>query len=254
MEENKGRNIRIVLSYDGNGFCGWQIQQKERTVEGVLAEALYRIHGQNVRFTAAGRTDSGVHARGQVVNFISPLKTIPPDRYKMALNSLLPSDVRIVKSDEVPASFDARRSALGRLYRYNIFPGAAPSPSLKRYSWDCLRYLNIRDMNRIAAPLVGKHDFTTFAATGSAYEHNIRNVFSTSFFEAPPFIAFHIHGNAFLWRMVRSIVGTIIDIHMKGGGAAEMKRRLRKKDRSLAGATAPAKGLVLQDVFYGEDL
>ena len=158
-------NVMLTLAYDGTDFAGWQVQQRQRTVQGTLEAALERILGRPLRVRAAGRTDSGVHAVGQVANFTAPM-SFPAERWAVAVNSCLPPDVRVLAARPVAAEFDARRSALARAYHYQLLTGPVGLPHLRRYCYHVRRRLDLRYLNRAAACLVGEHDFTVFAAAG----------------------------------------------------------------------------------------
>ena len=245
------RNLKLILSYDGTDFCGWQIQKRERTVQGVVEEALARLHDHPIRVRAAGRTDSGVHAHGQVISFESD-STVPDERFAKALNSRLPRDVRAVSACPVDIDFHARYSARRRIYKYYILPAEYSDPFSRRFCLTVKRELDLRMLNNFASKIVGVHDFTTFAAAGSDRESMIREIFSSSFYIEGRFIVFKIEGNAFLWRMVRSLVGTILAVEAEGASPCRFVELLKGRDRKLAGDTAPAKGLFLFRVIYDE--
>ncbi|MDR1931210.1 MAG: tRNA pseudouridine(38-40) synthase TruA [Spirochaetales bacterium] len=246
------RNIKVSVAYDGTDFVGWQNQATGRSVQGVLEAALAKIHKHPVTIYGAGRTDSGVHAAGQVFNFYSDIAAIPEERYAPALNRLLPSDVRALCSGGVEETFNSRRDARFREYRYYIYPGRPLPPWLRRYCWDRAAG-GLRRMNAMAAFLPGRRDFTSFAAVGDTNPAKVKDVYSAGFYPSGPFIVFRITGNAFLWRMVRNIVGTITEL--AGDGAApEVFRDILAAKKSLhAGMTAPARGLFLHKVLYGGD-
>jgi len=247
------RNIRLTLGYDGTDFAGWQIQLNARTVQAVLQEALEKIHGSPVRVTAAGRTDSGVHATGQVVNFFSSLESIPVQKFADAINSRLPPDVRVIESDEVPEHFNSRKSARLRVYHYYLYNGKVVLPHCRRYCYHVRKRLRVNQLNCIASVLVGGHDFTTFAASGDANESKVRRVSVSCFYPHGPFIVYKIAADSFLWKMVRSILGTILDLGDSEVGAAEMRSILLSQRRERAGQTVPAQGLFLSKVFYNEE-
>ncbi len=245
------RNIKLVIAYDGTDFCGWQIQNNGRTVQGEIEAALAKIHSREVRLTGSGRTDSGVHADGQTANFYTD-KDLPAEKFVYAINSLIPADVRIMTAEEVDEKFHSRFDAKMRIYRYYIKAGGICQPQHRNYCWRIRGVPDISRLNRIAAPLIGTHDFTTFTAAGDPSDSKVRRLDSAAFTAEGQFIVFKIAGNAFLWKMVRSIVGTIIEIESAGGGAAEMKEILESRDRERAGATAPPQGLFLHKVHYDE--
>ena len=245
------RNIKIIVSYDGTDFAGWQIQRNERTVQGVLERALRNLHGCRVRVTGAGRTDAGVHAAGQVANFCSTISSIPARKFLQAVNSHLPQDVRVLQSAEVETDFHARHCATGRVYRYRILTGVSAQACFSRYCWLVSHLPPTGVLNDMAHVFCGEHDFTSFAATGDSSSSFSRKIDYACFVEEGPEIVFYIKGNAFLWRMVRSILGSIVEIALKGGGPEDLRAILDSRDRRRAGATAPARGLFLHRVEYG---
>jgi tRNA pseudouridine38-40 synthase len=248
------RNIKLVLAYDGTDFEGWQIQKTGRTIQGVVQEALARMHGHPISLTAAGRTDSGVHATGQVANFFSDLDSIPDTKFPDAINSYLPWDVRVLESRCVSDSFSARKSASLRVYHYYLNNASVELPHYRRYSYQIRRRLDIKPLNRLAAVFLGEHDYTTFAAAKDKNLSKKRRVSISCFFPDGPFLVYRIASDSFLWRMVRSILGTILEIAARDGDRKELEDVLHSKDRRLAGQTVPARGLFLERVYYqGEE-
>ncbi len=243
------RNIRALLSYDGSDFCGWQSQSSGRTVQDEVESALEKLHDRRVPVRVAGRTDSGVHADGQVINFKSD-SSIPAERFVQAMNQHLPPDVRILKSEKVDEDFDARFDARIRVYKYYFRGGAVRDPSRGRYSWFLPAAPDVARLNRYASVLVGSHDFSTFAAAGDTSNSRVREVFSAGFFIEGGQLVFKIAANAFLYRMVRSLVGTMIELERQGFEPDEMRRRLAAAERSECGQTAPPWGLYLHKVIY----
>ncbi len=246
------RNIRLTISYDGTNFNGWQVQKNGRTVQEEIEKALQTIHGKAVRLTGSGRTDSGVHANGQVANFYTEKDNIPDYKFTDALNSLLPGDVTILSSGEAGEKFHSRFDAKIRIYRYYIRAGGRSLPHEDKYCWRLRQTPDIRLLNRLTAPLAGVHDFTAFTAAGDPSESKVRRLYSAVFYPQHEFLVFKIAGNAFLWRMVRSIVGTAVQLESDGADASAMGRILDSGIREKAGTTAPAKGLFLDRVIYNE--
>lgn len=244
------RNIRLDLSYDGTDFQGWQVQNSGRTVQGEIEKALKSLHGRDVSLYGSGRTDSGVHATCQVANFHSELASVPEVRFREAINSHLPRDIRIMKSREVPAAFHSRYDARVRVYKYYLLHSDAAMAHLRNYSYLIRERYDIQYLNRMAASIVGVHDFTTFAAARDENKSKIRNIFSASFYPEANFLIFKVSGNAFLWRMIRSLTGTIINLAAAGEEPGKMEEILASCDRSKAGPTAPARGLFLHRVLY----
>jgi tRNA pseudouridine38-40 synthase len=246
------RNIKLTLAYDGTDFAGWQIQRSERTVQGTLQSALKRMHKHEVKVTAAGRTDAGVHAIGQVANFFTDLN-IPEEKLTDAINSYLPFDVRVLVSRMVSSRFSSRRSARLRIYRYRINNTSVELPHLRRYSLQVRQSLDTTLLNRLAAVLVGEHDFTAFAAAGDTNTSKVRRLYSSCFYPQGSFIVYKIAADSFLWKMVRSIIGTILEVVARGGDEREMVEILESKDRNRVGQTAPARGLFLDQVVFEDE-
>ena len=247
------RNIRLTLAYDGTEFSGWQVQNNARTVQGELEEALLRMHDHPVRIQGAGRTDSGVHAVGQVGNFLSDLDSIEPFRWHIALNSYLPPDVRALASCEAPESFNARENARQRVYRYFLYTGSVGPPHLRLYCWKIRRRPDLSALNALAAVFLGEHDFTTFATAGDLSRSKVRRVDAACFYPEGPFICFKVAASSFVWKMVRSMLGTILEYEQKASSPAALAEALEARDRSQAGMSAPARGLFLEKVNYDGD-
>ena len=244
------RNLKVTIGYDGTKFQGWQEQKQGRTIEGEICKALFFMHKHPVDINAAGRTDSGVHATGQVINYQSDLDTIPIDRYCRALNSFLPLDIRARQIVEEDHSFHARYDARERTYKYYLYPSDLMESHFRIYSDRIVRRPNIVQLNNLAAVLEGTHDFTTFSAPSDETPNRVRTIFSSCFHMEGPFLVYQISGNGFLWRMVRSIVGSLLTYEIEKIDAAEMRQRLQAANRKLAGPTAPAWGLFLHRVRY----
>lgn len=252
------RRILIRLAYDGGDFSGYQIQREGRTVQGVLEEALAAIHDHPVGTVAAGRTDTGVHARGQYVSFTSDRETIPVASFAAAINSALPPDVRVLNARAVREEFHARYDATARHYRYHLYHAPVFLPYRRRYAWRVAHELDLERLNRDAAQLVGEHDFATFATGTEEGENTVRRVLYAHFrYRAADDIEFGIGADGFLRRMVRSIVGTLIEREMarsRGGEPTlEMGEILAARDRSFAGTSAPPQGLFLHEVEYRDE-
>ena len=245
------RRIKLVLSYDGTDFSGWQIQPEQRTVQGELEKALYKLHGEITSTIVAGRTDSGVHALGQVCHFDAD-SSIPGEKYREAINSLLPGDIRILSSIEVIHDFSARYSALMRSYKYLIQEGTVPSPFSRKYALSLRELPSLRYLNECARQVIGVHDFTAFTAAGDPSKTKIREIFSSSFYMENGYLVYKIEGTAFLWKMIRSIIGTILETAPLSFPGERMKDILESGDRTMAGTTAPAKGLYFYKVRYDE--
>jgi tRNA pseudouridine38-40 synthase len=247
------RNIKLVLAYDGTDFLGWQLQKSGRTVQGVMEEGLSRMHGHPVHVLAAGRTDSGVHATGQVANFHSTIDSIAPDRFRDAVNAYLPRDVRVRESVEVGPRFHARKSARLRVYRYYIARGPVLLPHLRNYRHWVRRDLDIPRLNEMAAALIGEHDFTCFSAEGDANISKVRRIDVSAFHVESDTLVYTVAASSFLWKMVRTVIGTFLMLEEQGLGARELRVIVEAGQRANAGATAPAQGLFLERVVYDSE-
>lgn len=257
------RNILLTVSYDGTSFCGWQRQDKSdggkpvRTVQGEIEKVLEKIHKVKTPLQGSGRTDSGVHAVRQAANFFSPVDSIPAEKYVLAMNSLLPDDIRILESKVVDENFSSRFSATSRSYRYFIIPGHNALASQMPFAWDIGHEPDIDKLNKMASCLKGELDCAAFAASGDESQSTFRFINDAHFFYQDLYpcgraLVFEITANAFLWKMVRSIVGSLIYFE-KDKDADYFKQVLESRDRSKAGPTAPPQGLFLWNVsFDGE--
>ncbi|MDR3145002.1 MAG: tRNA pseudouridine(38-40) synthase TruA [Treponema sp.] len=253
------RNIRLLIAYDGTGFSGWQRQDKRnpesgppaaRTVQGILEDALGKIHRHPVNLTGAGRTDAGVHAAGQVANFHTDIARMGAERFVPALNSLLPQDLRILDARETIADFHARFDARARTYRYNFICGRPGLPHELRYALQLWRRPRIALLNTYARLLLGERDCSVFATPGDPSVSRSRNISGACFFIQGDTLLFEIRANAFLWKMVRSITGSLLRYEEQGIGAGAFQAILESGDRNLAGPTLPSRGLFLWKVDY----
>ncbi len=244
------RTVRLDLSYDGTDFSGWQRQRNARSVQEELEKALASLHGRPVEAVGAGRTDAGVHAERQTAHFRTDMSSVPGDRFRLALNRFLPRDVRILESREADPDFHARYDARLRTYRYFIETSRECPPWRSRYAWHLRRGLDLRSLNAMASALIGERDFSAFSSARDPAENRYRYVYSASWRYEDGRIVFEISANAFLWRMVRSLVGSMVEYEGEGRDPSRMREVLESKDRSLAGSTAPACGLFLWNVEY----
>ena len=245
MEPN--RNIKLILEYDGTVYVGWQRQENGKSIQGEIESVLRQILQENVNLIGAGRTDAGVHARGQVANFRT-CSTLDAHEVKGGLNSLLPEDIVVRVIEEVPFDFHARYSAKEREYSYLI--ARTETALMRRYAW-CVKYLlDIGLMQKAAAMLIGDIDFESFSKMNSDVDHHRCTVISTEWHEEPSWMHFTIRANRFLHGMVRALVGTMIDVGRGYISLDEFAAILEKKNRMDAGMSAPAKGLVLDRVIY----
>lgn len=262
-QEAEPRTLLVTLAYDGTGLVGWQRQPAGVSVQGLLEDALAPIEGAKVAVTGAGRTDAGVHAIGQRASF-AIRHPLPPSVLQRALNARLPAQVRVTAIEERPAGFNARFDALGKTYRYIIDAGAVADPFAARYAWHVPQPLDVPAMAAAVALLQGTHDFAAFQSTGTDVEGTVRTIGRASCElvaasdGAPPCLALpgarrlaiELSGDGFLRHMVRAVVGTLVEIGRGQRAAGDMARVLASRDRSTAGATAPAHGLCLVEVRY----
>ncbi len=247
------RNIKLKVSYDGTNFSGWQRQSGagfSRTVQNEIEKALEKIHKKTIPLIGSGRTDAGVHAVGQVANFHTDIFSMPASSFVPALNSWLPPDVRILESSEVSPDFHARFDARERTYRYFLCCSSSLPAHEYPYCWPLFRRPDIRRLNEMASVLSGEMDCSVFTAAGDKSSTRSRFFYGAHFFPEGSRIVFEISANAFLWKMVRSILGTIIDFEKRGKGREDFLSIIKSGERRMAGQTAPAKGLFLWNVRY----
>ncbi len=254
------RNLKLILSYDGADFAGWQVQPGQTTVQGALASAIGRLSAENVLPQGSGRTDAGVHALAQVASF-QTASAIPAENWVRALNDILPPAIRVLEATEAAPEFHARKSARAKTYRYRIYRGAICPPFLARYVWHYPYPLEESAMIAAAGVVVGEHDFTSFAAVDpervermaaeeNTHTTNIRTIFSSAWAREGDELIYTVRGSGFLHHMVRNLVGTFM-LMGKGTVALEdLRRILEARERTSAGPTAPASGLYLVGVEY----
>jgi len=241
--------FKCIVEYDGTDFHGWQVQPNARTVQAELEDAIRRMLGESPRVLAAGRTDAGVHAAGQVVSFTLQ-RAISSEALQRGLNALSPRDVAIRAVEVVDDAFDPRRAARSRVYVYRIWNAGWISPFWRRYTWHVSRPLNVDAMRAGAQWLLGEHDFSSFRAAGCDAEHAVRRLLRSEVEQRAEMITYTIEATAFLRHMVRNIVGTLVEVGAGERAADGLAALLAARDRTLAGATAPASGLCLTEVKY----
>jgi tRNA pseudouridine38-40 synthase len=250
VNQQAKHNYKIVLKYDGTNFRGWQVQPGERTVQQTVEEALWRVFGERFRVYASGRTDTGVHALGQVINF-STAKGILPDRLLKGLNELLPEDVMALDIREVHADFHARYSAVSKTYRYTILRKKPPRFGRRTdvYYWG--GPLDVEKMRRSALFLIGTHDFASFGNNPRhPVKERVRTIEKLDIEEEGDYIHIAIKGSGFLYKMARSIVGTLIWVGTGKIPPDQMESIIEARDRTKAGPVAAASGLCLVEVEY----
>ncbi len=242
------RNIKLVLEYDGTNYVGWQIQPNGPSIQEAVEKALRQILQEEVQAIVAGRTDAGVHARGQVVNFMTTRTTDTRALFR-SLNGILPAEIVVLSAEDADESFHARHSAKGRVYRYVL--SLRPTALLRKYSWYVGGFvLNIDLMRQCAALIMGEHDFASFCKADAGVDHFRCTIQKAEWKHEDPTLVLEIAANRFLYGMVRALVGTMVEIGRGYRPFEDFQRILDARDRQAAGTTAPAKGLFLEQIIY----
>ena len=245
-------SFKITIAYDGSRYVGWQRQTNGRAVQEVIENALHELDGRDVTLHGAGRTDAGVHALGQVASF-SLERDMTPDVIVRSLNSKLPDEIRILSADAVPAEFHARFNAMSKTYRYRIWRGDVLNPFERAYAWHIFGPLDISGMAEAAGLVEGRHDFAAFQTVGGTSGSTERVIFTSRLTASGEgLVTYEIAGNGFLRHMVRAIVGTLVEVGRGRQRPAWMSEVIASRDRAVAGKTAPAHGLFLVRVDYGD--
>lgn len=248
------RRIKLVVSYDGTAYCGWQLQPNGVTIEEVLNQALSSLLKEDIQVIGASRTDSGVHAMGNVAVFDTESR-IPGDKICFALNQRLPDDVRIQASEEVPLTFHPRKANCVKTYEYKILNRKIDMPLQRLYSYFCYFNLDLEKMQKAASYLIGEHDFKSFCTVRTQAEETVRTIYSLNVTkDADDMIHIRISGSGFLYNMVRIIAGTLMKVGMGVYPPEHMEEILEARDRQAAGPTAPARGLTLISMEYEKEL
>lgn len=242
--------VKLTVTYDGTNYCGWQVQPNKITVQEVIEKALFTLTGEKIKVIGSGRTDAGVHAEGQVAHFKREKENIPPEKFALALNIILPDDVKIVKSERADDDFSARRSAKRKTYVYRTYVSTAILPLKDRYALQLEKQPDVSAMKECAKLIEGEHDFKAFCSSGTSVKTTVRTVYSIGIEERGNEIIFSVTGNGFLYNMVRIIVGTLLAVGRGKIGKKEVEDMLATGKRALGGKTIPAKGLTLLSVEY----
>lgn len=255
------RNLKLTLAYDGSEFSGWQVQPHRPTIQGTLAEAIEKVTRDQVLPQGSGRTDAGVHALAQVATFATD-SAIPTENLVRALNSLLPDSIRVTNAEEVSPDFHARHSAKAKTYEYRVYRNSIVPPFVARYVYHHPFPVDEKAMTSAADVVIGEHDFTSFAAVdpdktrqvaGQAGEEPpsmVRTIYESNWERRGEELVYRVRGNGFLHHMVRNLVGTFLLVGKGTLSRVEFRKIIEAKDRSSAGATAPASGLFLVSVEY----
>ena len=243
------RNIKVTIEYDGTNYHGWQIQPNAITIQAAIQDTLAKITKTQTQIIGAGRTDTGVHAAGQVANFHTSSQ-MPPIAFQKALNATLPQDIVIIDAEEVSLDFHARFSAVSRTYRYTILNRAYPSALLRNQIYFFPVPIDVQGANTVCQLLVGGQDFSSFQRAGSQRINPTCEIYECRCWREQDLIYFEIEADAFLRGMVRAIVGTALKLHDKEDGVNQLYRILDARDRSAAGTSVPSHGLSLLSVKY----
>ena len=243
------RNIKLTLEYDGTHFFGFQIQKRHRTVQSELEDALKKLFQKKIKVIGSGRTDSGVHAEAQVVHFRTSSR-IPISKIQLGLNYFLPEDLAVSEITEVPASFHSQFSAKWKTYEYRVLNSKSRSPLERFRSFQIPHPLNLTRMKRAARLLLGRHDFRAFESSGSRRRSAVRTIRKFQIQRKGRIILFTVEANGFLYKMVRSMVGTLLEVGENKLSLTDFKKILTAKNRILVGSTAPPQGLTLKRVTY----
>lgn len=247
------RTLKLTIAYDGTRYAGWQVQragQPQPTVQGTLEQVLATVLREPVRLTGSGRTDAGVHALAQVAH-LKTRSDLSAARLLKSVNALLPQDIAVLRIEDAAGGFHARFGASRKRYRYRMYTGEVVPPFDRPYVHHVRAPLNLARMRREAGALTGRHDFKAFARASSPRHSTVRGITAIRLARRGPELHLDVEGNGFLHTMVRSIAGTLIDVGRGRLPAGTMRKMLRTKTRTLAGTTAPAKGLTLVQVTYG---
>jgi len=245
--------IKMIIEYDGSNYHGFQRQDNAHSIQAEIEEQLIKLTGEVINITAAGRTDAGVHARGQVIAF-NTTSSIPPTQWALALNSFLPRDIRVLNSNEVNLNFHPQFQAISKQYVYYLYrqkPGAA---FYRKYALCTTEILDINDMRLACEQIIGRHNFQAFCASGSSAKTFDRTVTQCTIEESGSLLRFNIEANGFLYNMVRIIMGTLLEVGRKRIAADDVIKIIQSRDRSRAGPTAPAHGLYLLSVLYPNNI
>jgi len=241
--------IKMIIEYDGSNYHGFQRQDNAHTIQAEIEEQLYRLCKVKITIWAAGRTDAGVHARGQVISFDTE-SSIPPDRWTLALNSLLPDDIQVLSSSAVSPDFHPQFQALRKHYTYVVYREKTAATFYRRYALCNTETLDIAAMQRACCLIEGRHDFRAFCASGSTAKTFERTVFNCSIEEKGSILRLDIEADGFLYNMVRIIMGTLLQAGRKRISAEDMAGIIQSQDRTRAGPTMPPHGLYLLSVTY----
>lgn len=243
------RNIKLTVAYEGTAYNGFQRQMNGVGVQQILEDKLAKLFGHELKMTGSGRTDTGVHAYGQVVNFKTN-GTIPVERIVIASQKLLPHDIVVIKAEEVDKKFNAQFFAKSKIYVYKIYQNPLPNPFLRNFAWHIKRELDVAAMQQAAQVIVGTHDFSAFRAAGGAAVNPVRTIMAADCHMSCEMLELSFWGTGFLYHMVRNLTGTLVDVGIGRRSIKDFEDILNSRERKKAGITAPAHGLYLKEVHY----
>lgn len=244
------RNIRMVLQYEGTRYQGWQRQESsENTIQGKLEKLLSQMCGEKIEIHASGRTDAGVHARGQVANFHTSC-TLKTDQMLWYINEYLPQDIAVISVTEVADRFHSRLNASGKCYQYQVWNSPIPNVFLRRYALEIPEKLDLETMRKAADYLLGEHDFKAFTSAKKGKKSTVRRIDEIKIVKEGDLITFSYKGNGFLYHMVRILTGTLLEVGSGQRDPESLKKLLQSQARDQAGPLIPAKGLMLMEVYY----
>lgn len=252
------RRIRLIVSYDGTNYCGWQIQENGKTIEGELTKSLCRWLKEDVELIGASRTDSGVHAYGNIAVFDTESR-IPAEKFAIGVNHYLPEDIRVLRSDQVEPDYHPRYRKTEKTYEYTILNTKINLPTYARYAYHVYQTLDFEQMKQAAACIVGEHDFSAFCSAGSQVKSKVRRVYELSLEKQEAkgcnggeIIRIRVRGNGFLYNMVRIIAGTLVEVGQGRRKISDVEQAILTGERKKAGPTAPPQGLVLVEICEKE--
>lgn len=243
------RRIRLIISYDGTNYVGWQVQPNGVSVQALLEKALFELTGEQIRVEGSGRTDSGVHAKAQVAHFDTEAR-MAADKFAIAMNMHLPPDIRVLFSEECDPTFHARFSAKRKVYSYTVQLGPHADVFLRTTSLHLHYMPDVESMQKAAAAVIGTHDFNAFKCAGSSMENTVRTITRSEWNRNGNLLVYTVEGNGFLYNMVRILVGTMLEIGSGKRPVSDMENAIETGSRTSAGATAPSRGLRLERVIY----
>lgn len=243
------RNIKLIIKYDGTNYCGWQRQNIYKTLQGELEIAISKLTNEPINLIGSSRTDAGVHARGMVANFLTE-STIPSDKFKNAINCKLPDDIAVINSTEVPLDFHSRYQCKGKTYSYTILNCEEPVIFERNFVYQYKYDLNVEEMKKACTYFLGKHDFIAFRTLGSSTKTTIRTITDIHIVQHNDTIRLFVTADGFLYNMVRIIVGTLLKVGRGKIKAEDVESIIEDGIRDRAGQCAPARGLILEQVYY----